>query len=103
MNQINLEQLDLKIQEALDMISALKSENAVLKDELELCRKSLKNKNQERSGMEPGKDQEKILLEEIQRLQLQQTQVRQKVKNILRKLEGIDLEEEKVQTELFES
>ena len=103
MSLINLDQLDRKISEALDLISNLQSENAVLKDALEVCRKGLQEKEQEISHKGLGKDQEKTLLEDIQRLQQERTQVRQRVKNILRKIEGIDLEEEKVQRELFES
>lgn len=103
MSLINLDQLDRKISEALDLISNLQSENAGLKDALEVCRKNLQVKEQEISRKGLGKDQEKTLLEDIQRLQQERTQVRQRVKNILRKIEGIDIEEEKVQKELFES
>jgi len=40
-------------------------------------------------------------LEDIQTLRQERVQIRQRIKNILKKIEGIDMEEEKVQKELF--
>jgi len=98
---INLDTMDRKIQEALDLILNLQEENDVLKKELEACRKGLQEKGKEIADKNLIKDRDEAILEDIQTLRQERVQIRQRIKNILKKIEGIDMEEEKVQKELF--
>lgn len=98
MNAQNIDQLGMKIREALDLISRLRSEKASLKSDLDRARKSLPEKG---GGKVLGRDQARAFTEDLERLQNERMQVKKKIRNIMRRLEGIHLEEGKGQEDLF--
>ena len=99
MGASDLNHLGRKIKETLDLISTLRTENASIKGELEEVKKSLGKKAQGAKGGEIEKGQIKKYKEELKKLQNERVQVKQMIRNILKKIEGMCLKKEKVQRE----
>lgn len=102
MSAPDLNRLERKIKEALDLISTLRAENASIKNELKEVKKSLGEKVQGAKGGEKDKGQLIKYKEELKRLQSERVQAKQMIRNVLKKIEGIQLKEQKVQRELFD-
>ncbi len=98
----DLNHLERKINEAVDLISTLRTENASIKEELKEAKKSLGKEVQDAKGGEIDKGQLKKFKEDLKRLQSERVQAKQMIRNVLKKIEGVRLKEEKVQRELFE-
>lgn len=95
-------QLKEKIQKAVELIGELRTANASLKEELKVAQGRLHEAKVEPKKKVLDKDETKKLKDEVKRMTTERNLVRQKVRNVLRKLEGIRLEEQKPQQDLFE-
>jgi FtsZ-binding cell division protein ZapB len=106
MYQRNMDQLGQKIHEAVEMIAALRAENASLKEKLQELSQTVRQeaKKSEKGTVATG--ELKTLKEDLRRLKSERTQIRKKVRTALRKLDGIRLADQKskmTQQDLFGS
>ncbi len=101
MDDMKLEKLDKMIHEALDLIETLRAENSELKSELGKASKSLDDEKNKiaKKGL-PATDV-KTYKEDLRKFQNDRKMIKQKIRNIIKKIEGIQLDEEKVQKDLF--
>lgn len=103
MNDQTLDRLDARIKEILGLVSTLRSENAALKGEIEKVQKGLNAKTLPTRDPGLGHEEIKNYQSEIKRLQSGRTQVKQKIRNVLRKIEALRLDDGAIQKDLFDS
>lgn len=102
MEGVALGQLEEKIQTAVELIGELRTANASLKEELKAARGRLQETRVRPKKKGLDDDAIKKMKDEVKRMSTERNLVRQKVRNVLRKLEGIQMEAEKPQQDLFE-
>jgi len=102
MGSLDMDRLGKTIEEALDLITVLRTENDVLMEDREKARKNLQQPEQVK-GKTSVADQLKVDKEVLQRLQHERIAVKKKIRNILRKIEGIHLKEDRPQKDLFDT
>ncbi|MDX1763340.1 MAG: hypothetical protein R3231_03365 [bacterium] len=102
MENVAFEQLEEKIQKAVELISELRTVNIALKEELQAAQGRLQSREAEPKKKAVDSDALKKMKTDLKRMANERNMVRQKIRNVLRKLEGIRLAEEKPQQDLFE-
>ncbi len=106
MTQIDLDILNQKIHEAVQVIAALREENAALKVQLRDLQRAVRKEEGRGKVNAETSEQLKEIKGELKRLKSERTTVRKKVRVALRKLEGIKVKgkkTEKAQQDLFGS
>ncbi len=101
MASLPLDELSQKIRDVVDLVSALRIENAALQGDLAEIRRRLAQK--ERKGPVSKADSETgtRLRRELSQLRKERKMVRRKVSDVLKKLEAVQLQDATVQPELF--
>lgn len=104
MSDLTYDQLTHKIQQAVELIKALRTDNAELKKELHEVSRSVQKKKVGLGKSSLQSEQAKMSKKEVQSLLKERKEVKQKIRNVLRKLDEIRLEDDaKVQKDLFDS
>ncbi len=106
MTQVDLDSLDRKIHEAIQVIAALREDNVALKKQLRDLEAAVRKEEGRGKVDAETTEQLKKMKEEWKRMKSERTTIRKKVRSALRKLEGIKVKgkkTEKVQQDLFGS
>lgn len=102
MESLEFADLEKKVHQTIGLVSRLRSENALLKEQLQQAKAGGGQKRTESKRRSSASQETKKLMAEVKRLEHERSLVRQKVRNVLRKLEAIKLEEQKNQQDLFD-
>jgi len=98
-----VDRLDRKIHEVLESLATLRKEKVTLQNELKELRDQLLIREQEVEVQEKSREKDAVPSElaELQRLRKERALVRSKIVNVLKRIEGIQWGDEKVQQDLF--
>jgi len=103
MDKAGVDRLDRKIHEVLESLATLRKEKVTLQNELKELRDQLLIREQEVEVQEKSREKDAVPSElaELQRLRKERALVRSKIVNVLKRIEGIQWGDEKVQQDLF--
>ncbi len=102
MTSLPLDELSQKIRDVVDLVAALRSENAALRGDLAEMQRRLAQKERKAPVSQIDSEAVARLRMELSQLREERKVVKRKVSNVLKKLESIKLQDATVQPELFQ-